>query len=148
MKNLLSKIFNPPLDIFVFKIYIYWFILGISIFIFFANYLASLFAALVLLIFSSGLYILRYLRGGMKSPFQIAYLFPTFIIFAVLSIFFSVDKYSSILSIIIYFSLFIIFLLSFDILHEPKVLKWFMSWLIFCRINIFYSRYNLLFRRI
>ena len=131
MKNLLSKIFNPPLDIFVFKIYIYWFILGISIFIFFSNYLSSLFAALVLLIFSSGFFILRYLRGDIRSPFKMAYLFPIFIIFAIISIFFSVDKYSSILSIIIYISLFIIFMLSFDILSDPKVLKWFLSWLLF-----------------
>jgi tetratricopeptide (TPR) repeat protein/O-antigen ligase len=137
MKQLLNKIFNPPLDILVFKIYIYWFILGISIFIFFSNYLSSLFSVLVLLIFSSGFFILRYLRGDIRSPFKIAYLFPIFMIFAIISIFFSVDKYSSILSIITYISLFIIFMLSFDILSEPKVLKWFLSWLLF--IGVIFS---------
>ncbi len=131
MKKLLNKIFNPPLDILVFKIYIYWFLLGISIFIFFSNYISSIFASLVLLIFSSGFFILRYLRGDIKLPSKFAYLFPIFILISILSVFFSVDKYASILSLIIYISLFIIFILSFDILSKSKILQWFLSWLLF-----------------
>ncbi len=143
MKNSINKLFNPPLDIFVFKVYVYWFLIGIIIFLFFNNNISNVFEVLTLLIFSAGFFILRFLRGDIKYPIYPTILFSIMLLFSILSVFVSVDKYSSILSLLTYISLFIIFIISFNVFSNDKVVEWFLSWLkfiifIFSLIGIIY----------
>ena len=54
--NVVKKILNPPIELLVFKIYIYWLVIIFIVFLFFAQNMSNTSAVLVLNIFASGLF--------------------------------------------------------------------------------------------
>ncbi len=131
LKKVLSKIFNPPQEIFIFKIYMYWFLLLIGVFMFFQGRISSEYSTLLMILFASGLFILRFLRGNIYLYKKHIYLLITFLVILCISTIYSINIYKSILGLVLFLSVFIIFVLTFDIFSNTKIIKWFLAWLLF-----------------
>ena len=141
--NFIKKLINPPIQPFVFKIYIYWFLITITAFLFFSQNISNTSNILILSIISFGFFILRFLRGDIKFPKNFGYIFLAFIVFCIISLFFTINFYTSLLYFLYYLSGFIIIILSFDILSDTKIIRWFFGFLLFiASIFTLYSIYN------
>ncbi|MCL4392767.1 O-antigen ligase family protein [Patescibacteria group bacterium] len=141
--NFIKKLINPPIEPFVFKIYIYWVLITITAFLFFSQNISNTSNILILSILSFGFFILRFLRGDIKFPSKFGYIFLAFIIFCIISLFFTINFYTSILYFLYYLSGFFILILSFDILSDIKTVRWFFGILLFiASVFTLYSIYN------
>ncbi len=139
--NVVKKILNPPIELLVFKIYIYWLVIIFIVFLFFAQNMSNTSAVLVLNIFASGLFILRYLRKDIQIPKLASYIFILFLFFSIITTVFSIDPYTSFISLLSYIALFVIFIISFDLFKDIKLIKWFLGWVL--SIGLIFSLYAL-----
>ncbi len=131
MKKFLISIFNPPIDLFVFKIYIYWLLLSFVLFLFFSQAWQQPVSYIILGITVFGILILRLMRDDIKIPVVPSVILGAFLLFSIISTFFSINIFTSITNLIFYLSIFILFILSFDIFSSWNLIKWFMYWVLF-----------------
>ncbi len=137
--NVINKIFNPPIELLIFKIYVYWLVIIFVVFLFFSQNMSNTSGVLVLNIFASGLFILRYLRKDIQISRLATYIFYLFLFFSIITTIFSIDPYTSFISLLSYIALFVIFIISFDLFKDIKLTKWFLAWILF--ISLIFSIY-------
>ena len=131
MKKFLINIFNPPIDLLVFKIYIYWLLLLFVLFLFFSQAWQQPVSYIILGISVFGILVLRLMRDDIKIPIIPSIIFGSFLLFSIISTFFSINVFTSIINLIFYISIFIIFILSFDLFSSWNLIRWFMYWVLF-----------------